>query len=64
MGIDTRIVPLSRLNSPADEGLRLTQAEGRLDPRLVALVRLLARPAADEYCDRAAAPKEVQPPRR
>ncbi len=61
--MDTRIVSLSRLNGPLPEGLSFVPHAGTLDPRLVALARLLARQAADEYYDRQAAAEEDQPQR-
>ena len=62
--MDTKIIPLSRPNSQLGDALKLRPTDRGLDPRLVALVRLLARQAADEYYDGAAAPKEVHPPQR
>lgn len=62
--MDVEIVSLLRPTSPSGDGLRFGPSGGGLDPRLVALVRLLARQAADEYYDRVVAPKEVHPPRR
>ena len=64
MGIDTRIVPLSRPSRQLGDALKLRPADRGLDPRLIALIRLLARQAADEYYDRVVAPKEAQPPQR
>ena len=64
MGMDAKIVSLRQPTSPPGDGLSLRPSGGRLDPRLVALVRLLARQAADEYYDQVAAPKESQPPQR
>ena len=62
--MDVKIVPLRRSISPPGDGLSLEPSGGGRDPRLVALVRLLARQAADEYYDRAVAPKEAQPPQQ
>lgn len=60
--MDKKIVSLSRLNGPLRDGLSFVPHAGTSDSRLVALVRLLARQAADEYYDRQAAAEEDQPP--
>lgn len=62
--MDAKIVPLRRSISPPGDGLRFEPSGSGLDPRLVALVRLLARQTADDYYDRVVAPKEAQPPQR
>ena len=64
MGMDAKIVPLRRSISPPDDGLSFGPSGDGLDPRQLALLRLLARQAADEYYDRVVAPKEAQPPQR
>ena len=62
--MDAKIALLRRPTNPLGNGLSSGPSGGGLDPRLVALVRLLARQAADEYYDRVVAPKESQPPQR
>ena len=62
--MDAKIVPLRRPANPPSYGLSFGPSGGGLDPRLVALVRLLARQAADEYYDLVVAPTEAQPPQR
>jgi hypothetical protein len=62
--MDVEIVSLRRPTSPSGDGLTFKPSGGGLDPRLVAVVRLLARRAADEYYDWAVAPREAQPPQR
>ena len=62
--MDVEIVSPRRPTSPSGDGLTFKPSGGGLDPRLVAVVRLLARQAADEYHDRVVAPKESQPPQR
>ncbi len=64
MGMDAKITLLRQPTNPPGDGLSFGPSDGGLDPRLVALVRLLARQAADEYYDRVVAPKESQPPQR
>ena len=64
MGMDAKIVLLRQPTNPPADGLSFGPSDGGLDPRLVALVRLLARQAADEYYDRMVAPKKAQPPPR
>ena len=56
----SKIVPLRC--SHAESGDRMTVTlSGPRDPRLVALVRLLARQAADEYFEAAAAERAGDP---
>ena len=61
--MEAKIVPLPRRDGSLRDGLSFTPSGG-LDPRLVAMVRLLARQAADAYYDKIAAPTEDQPPQR
>ena len=62
-GMDVKVVPLSWSNNPPRDGLSFVPRSDSLDLRLVALVRLLARQAADDYCDQQAAAVEYQPRR-
>ena len=62
--MEAKIVPLPIPDGWPHDGLRFTPDGTGLDPRLVAMVRLLARQAADAYYDKIAAPTEDQPPQR
>ncbi|MEE3502995.1 hypothetical protein [Acidiphilium acidophilum] len=62
--MDSKVVPLKILAGSPPDGLRFTPGGTAVDPRLIAMVRLLARQAADAYYDQSASPKEDYLPRR
>ncbi|GAN74649.1 hypothetical protein Apmu_0199_08 [Acidiphilium multivorum AIU301] len=62
--MEAKIVPLPIPDGSPHDGLRFTPDGTGLDPRLVAMVRLLARQAADAYYDETTAPIEDHLSRR